>query len=467
MAAARNRLRTVRAALLLSVFPTCLLSPGAALAQEPVAGAAAESPFWNAVFYLSLAALAFFGVCAAYVVRKRIRKADRIRAALEHEMRIGREHSRPADPGGEAQGQDFSALRNVDSETGKVTYELHPVSHSRTEVGTSAYVVAVAGVAALLPVYGLPAVFAVLALAPLAARKFRPSLERVVGIRLILLAVVAAGIGALGSLLASVMHSGGCGAPRTAYEAAGQSSASQIPAYMPFVLLGALVFSVVLHESAHGLVAYWCGDPTAKNAGRLTLNPVKHFDFFGSFILPAILFFTTNIALGYAKPVPINISRFGRRPRDSIFAATAGATANFMIAGLSLGALVGVSFVMKCGWPEMNVGSFSDFLRAPEITGIPAAQAWSVLLQVLKCFFVVNIVLGILNLMPVPPLDGSVVLESLLPRNWRLYFRLVRVFGFVIIALVLALLMVSGAFEHILKLVMETSELIRFVTPFD
>jgi len=122
---------------------------------------------------------------------------------------------------------------------------------------------------------------------------------------------------------------------------------------------------------------------------------------------------------------------------------------------------------MKCAWPDMEVTGFSEFLRAPEITGLPASWAWGLLLQVLKCFFVVNIVLGILNLVPVPPLDGSVVLESLLPREWRLYFRLVRVFGFVIIALVLALLMVSGAFEHILKLVLETSSLIRFVTPFD
>jgi Zn-dependent protease len=455
---AGNRLKLERLAVAAGVLLACLLWARPAAAREAGTSPAAGAVFWDVIYYLSIVVLALFGVSISYIMHQLGKKAERIHAAREHEKLLQQGNN----PGpvseswttGAAQPK-FSAFKTVDSETGKVTYKMHPVAHSRTEVGTFAYILAVAGIAALFPVYGLPAGIAVLVLAPFAARSFSPSLERTVGLKLIVFSVVAAGFGALASLLSSV--------------APGLKPAqaqTDIPVYVPFALLGALVLSVVMHESAHGLVAYWCGDPTAKKAGRLTLNPLKHFDFFGSFILPALLFVVTNfnIALGYAKPVPINMSRFGHQRRDRIFTATAGAAANFMLAAVSLAILVFAAFVISVAWPGAEVSGFSEFLQAPVLKKVPVPYVWAGLVQILKSFFIINVVLGVLNLIPLPPLDGSFVLETLLPREMRFYFRLVRVFGFMIIAVVLALLMVTGVFGHLIGLVVKTSVLIRLVT---
>jgi Zn-dependent protease len=434
----------------------CLLAAHPVQAQDAGPVPESRSGFRILVWYLSFASLVLSGISITLVLRQARKKAERVRAARQHEELVEQNLDpsiSSANLSGEAEQPEFSALKTVDSETGKVTYDMHPVSHSSTEVGTFAYVLMVAGIGALFPVYGLPVGIAVLVLAPVAARRFSPSAERTVGMKLIVLSVIAAGFGALASLLSSVTPG-----------MQPVQAQSDIPVYVPFALLGALVISVVMHESAHGLVAYWCGDPTAKKAGRLTLNPLKHFDLFGSFILPAILFFTTNIALGYAKPVPINMSRFGRQRRDRIFTSTAGATANFMLAAASLALLVAIAFFISLAWPQARISGFSEFLQAPVLKDVPISFLWAGLVQLLKSFFIVNIVLGVLNLVPVPPLDGSFVLESVLPRNLRLYFRLMRVFGFAVIAAVLALLMVTGLFGHLIHMVIKMSVLIRLVT---
>jgi len=439
-------------------FFAYLLAAQQALAGDAAANQLNQSAFRAVIFYISLVIAVSSCISLAFVLLQKARKADRLRAARRHEGLIEQGFN-PGDSSviqvGGPRRAEFSALKTVNAETGKVTYDMHPVSHTSTEVGTFSYILMVFGIVALFPVYGLPAGIAVVTLAPLAARRFRPSLERTVGFKLIISAVIAAGLGALASLFSS-MTSGLQPA----------NVPADIPVYVPFALLGALVLSVVTHESAHGLVAYWCGDPTAKNAGRLTLNPVKHFDLFGSFILPALLFVITNfnIALGYAKPVPINMSSFGRQRRDRIFTATSGATANFMLAAGSLTLLVVIVFIVSIAWPGAEVSGFSEFLQGPVLKNVPAPYMWAGLVQLLKSFFVVNIVLGVLNMVPVPPLDGSFVLETLLPRNLRFYFRLMRVFGFAVIAAVLALLMVTGVFGYLMDLIMGISTVIRFVT---
>lgn len=458
-----NNCRTRKGVTLLAaagpVLLACLL-----LLQPALAGGSPPPPsprqvFWNLVFYLSVAALVACCVSAAYVLHVWRRNAEGIRAAQEKEKLIERDVR--TGPGAPAAGSqpEFSALKTVDSETGKVTYEMYPVSHSRTGVGTFAYILAFLGVVALLPVYGLPVGLAVLVLAPLAAHAFRPHLERVVGFKLIALGIFAAGLGALGSLLSSLSYFR-VGVPPPPGAQAGLA----VPLYVPFVLLGVLIFSVVVHESAHGLTAYWCGDSTAKRLGRLTLNPIRHFDPFGSFVLPALLFLTTGFAFGYARPVPINAGRFGRRRRDSIFTAAAGAAANFMLASVSLTFLALTAFVIVYAWPGARVSGFSDFLRAPVIENAPVPYLWSGLAQVFKSLFVINFVLGVFNLIPIPPLDGSHVLENLLPSGIRLHFRLLRVFGFVPIAMLLIILVITGAFNHLMDLLIGISGLIRFVT---
>ncbi len=160
------------------------------------------------------------------------------------------------------------------------------------------------------------------------------------------------------------------------------------------LLLAVLLPSVVLHEVSHGAVALVFGDDTAKRAGRLTLNPIAHVDLFGTVILPALLALTGVGVFGYAKPVPVNPSRM-RRPRDhGLLTSLAGPATNIVLA-----------LVAAFGLRRLVASSGS--LALDSLTA-----------QVLVAFGVVNVVLAAFNLIPLPPLDGSAVVERLLPRRW-------------------------------------------------
>lgn len=184
--------------------------------------------------------------------------------------------------------------------------------------------------------------------------------------------------------------------------------------FLPTLLLGAVIFlfSVTVHEYCHGLLAHQLGDPTARDAGRLSLNPLRHIDPFWTVLLPVLLFFSTRgaFAIGMAKPVPVNFLNLRNPKRDMIWVAAAGPLANFAMAAL----------LVLC------------FRLFP----LP--------LFLLAAYF--NLGLGIFNLIPLPPLDGSRILTGLLPRALALpYLRLER-FGFL---LVMALYF-SGALYWIL-----------------
>ena len=154
------------------------------------------------------------------------------------------------------------------------------------------------------------------------------------------------------------------------------------------IKLVALGFSISLHEIAHGYAAYKMGDPTAAYSNRLTLNPLAHIDLFGSIILPLILIVTGSpVLLGWAKPVPINPYHFQNLKRGMMITAAAGPLTNFALA------VVGGTLFH---W----VAPFSDVL------------AWF-----LAYFCATNVALGVFNLIPIPPLDGSRVLYGLLPRG--------------------------------------------------
>jgi Zn-dependent protease len=149
-----------------------------------------------------------------------------------------------------------------------------------------------------------------------------------------------------------------------------------------------LVPSIILHEVSHGAVALAFGDDTAKRAGRLTLNPIRHVDPFGSVLLPGMLLLLGAHPFGYAKPVPVNVRQL-RDPRNhSLLVSLVGPAVNVALALLA--ALV---------------------LRR-QFQGDPL---WA---QVALAFGLVNVVLAAFNLLPVPPLDGSAVVERLLPRQW-------------------------------------------------
>ncbi len=155
-------------------------------------------------------------------------------------------------------------------------------------------------------------------------------------------------------------------------------------------LVAVLIPSVVLHEIAHGLVADRLGDPTARQAGRLTLNPLRHVDPVGTVLLPLVLALTTSFVIGFAKPVPVSVARLRNPRRDSLLVALAGPLTNF-----------GLAFVAVVVFRLLRPGD---------------SGAWWTVLALVT---VVNVILGLFNLIPLPPLDGSAVIEFLLPSSMR------------------------------------------------
>lgn len=151
-----------------------------------------------------------------------------------------------------------------------------------------------------------------------------------------------------------------------------------------------VIVAVTFHEAAHGYVARFYGDDTAERAGRITLNPLRHVDPFGTIILPALLLLAhTGFVFGYAKPVPVNFSRLRRPKRDMVWVAAAGPGMNFLIAAVSV-----------------------LLIYIPGLLGRPPE---GVLLQLLWGSVEINLLLAIFNLIPVPPLDGGRVAVGLLP----------------------------------------------------
>jgi len=177
-----------------------------------------------------------------------------------------------------------------------------------------------------------------------------------------------------------------------------------------FVLIALILFlSITLHEYSHGFVAAKFGDSTPKASGRLTLNPLAHIDIFGTIILPILLIVLSSgkFSFGYAKPVPINPYHFKNPKRDILWVGLAGPAVNFFIALL-------LTVILK-------VSNYS-FIPEIIIEGI-----------------LINLILAIFNLIPIPPLDGSRVISALLPYKFSyLYLKMGTVGSFIIILLIMA-----------------------------
>jgi Zn-dependent protease len=158
------------------------------------------------------------------------------------------------------------------------------------------------------------------------------------------------------------------------------------------------ILAITFHEAAHGFVALHFGDTTAKNAGRVTLNPIKHIDLFGTIILPLLLFVSAGFIFGYAKPVPVNFSALKNPRWDMIWVAAAGPAMNVLLAIASAILLTGIGV----------------------LDGENAALVGNALLLSIE----LNLILAIFNMLPLPPLDGSKVIAAFLPEPlMRRYLR--------------------------------------------
>jgi Zn-dependent protease len=177
-----------------------------------------------------------------------------------------------------------------------------------------------------------------------------------------------------------------------------------------------LVFSVVFHEVAHGWAALKLGDPTARDQGRLTLNPLPHIDPVGSIIVPALLALTSSFMMGWAKPVPVHPGRLRQPWNDYPKVAAAGPLSNLLLA-LIAAVLLGVTAAIGDRLPD------GHFALAPV----------AFLVRVWLIGIYVNVALAAFNLIPLPPLDGSWILSRLLPGSLRASYENLRRYGMALI----------------------------------
>jgi len=172
------------------------------------------------------------------------------------------------------------------------------------------------------------------------------------------------------------------------------------------------LFAISFHESAHAWMANRCGDPTARMLGRITLNPIKHIDPVGTILLPLIALVTGFPMLGWAKPTPVNPNNFRNPVGDDILTSVVGPISNFVIAIGALTLLAMISFSSPLG-RQIVIGMQIGFGGAvPDSVLVPLTLFLYELMSI-------NIVLGIFNLIPVPPLDGSHVLRHFLSDSAR------------------------------------------------
>ena len=194
------------------------------------------------------------------------------------------------------------------------------------------------------------------------------------------------------------------------------------------IVLPILVFSVSIHEFSHGYTAYKFGDTTAKDAGRLTLNPLAHLSLYGSFILPLVTYLLIQVPVGSAKPVPINPDNLRRPKTDMLWVALAGPASNLLLALIS-------SLILR------SVAGLGIF-------GLNGA---------LYLLVLINVALFCFNLIPIPPLDGSRIIGAALPRRVLEYYRKIETYGILILVILLATgylgRIIYPVFNTILKLI--------------
>jgi len=204
--------------------------------------------------------------------------------------------------------------------------------------------------------------------------------------------------------------------------------------FIPFWVI--LAFSVIVHECAHAIAAYRLGDPTAYLAGRITLNPIKHIDLVWTIVIPLITYFWGGFIFGGAKPVPINPYNFRDANKGMMLSSLAGPLSNFLLAILGF------------------IGFFLSIKVLP-LTGFFRALNWNIFTMMV----IINILLGLFNLIPIPPLDGSRVLRYFLPWHMKEGFDRIEQFGFIIIIIFI----MTGGTSFIGKILYLVTALLSYI----
>lgn len=180
-----------------------------------------------------------------------------------------------------------------------------------------------------------------------------------------------------------------------------------------------LVFSIIVHENAHGLAAERFGDPTARLMGRITMNPLPHIDPIGSVVVPVIFATMGGAMFGWAKPVPVNSANLRNPIVHNAYVAAAGPASNFLLALLGTLLYIIVGLVYKHS-PALHIG---------------AGNSWLFFEVLCVSLIRINCVLGIFNLIPIPPLDGHWILFRYLPPRYAAVLAAIRPYGFIILIL--------------------------------